>query len=276
MSRSIQSAANNLKQSKLLQNAAPKIKQILDAHTPYMQILPQEIKDMLPPSNTNQKASILIPIIHVVDAEHSDDDLGSSVSSSNRQRSKKNIPSILFTTRAKHLKQHASQISFPGGHVDQEDGNCVIRAAIRETREELSPPPSSSYSTSNNQDKDFIGYDFENYIEILGRTDNIPSMKLTPVTPIVGMFQHEFTKDQIQTLFPGNESEVEHVFTVPIEDLIRIEKRESLNRLGMSAAYYHTKHGKIWGLTAVVLEPILKYVLKPVFLDNAVNTQGKL
>ena len=251
MSRNIQTAATKLKQSKLFKEAAPKIKKILDAHKPYMQILPQEIKDMLPPSKTTQKASILIPIIHVVDTqdEHSQ------------------IPSILFTTRAKHLKQHASQISFPGGHVDEEDGNCVIRAAIRETREELSPPP-------NKVDIEY-GYDFENDVEILGRTGTIPSMKLIPVTPIVGMFQHEFTKKDVETLFPGNESEVEHVFTVPIDELIQMEERESLNRLGMTAAYYNTKHGKIWGLTAVVLEPILKYVLKPVFLDTVVDTKGE-
>ncbi|GFH43833.1 hypothetical protein CTEN210_00306 [Chaetoceros tenuissimus] len=256
MSRSIQTAANKLKQSKLLKNAAPKIKQILDAHKPYMQILPQEIKDMLPPSKTTQKASILIPIIHVVDTQ---------------DENSAQIPSILFTTRAKHLKQHASQISFPGGHVDEEDGNCLIRAAIRETREELSPPP----NTLKNESIEY-GYDFENNVEILGRTGTIPSMKLIPVTPIVGMFQHEFTKEQIQKFFPGNESEVEHVFTVPIDELIRMEERESLNRLGMTAAYYNTKHGKIWGLTAVVLEPILKYVLKPVFLDTVEDMKGKL
>ena len=201
-----------------------------------MQILPQEIKDLMPPSLTNKKASILVSIIHVADEESS--------------------PSILFTTRSGSLKAHANQISFPGGHVDEEDGNCVLRAALRETREEL--------TSADNPNR----YDFENGIEVLGRTENIPSMRNIPVTPVVAMFKEQFTTKQIEYLFPGNASEVSNVFTVPIDELLRIEKEEPLKRLGMKAPFYETEHGKIWGLTAVVLQPILKYILKPIFLEE--------
>ena len=231
-------AMNSLKRSNLLDEAGPKVKQLLNAYKPYMQILPQEIKDLTPPPLTDKKASILVPIIHV--AEESS-------------------PSILFTTRSSNLKSHANQISFPGGHVDEEDGNCVIRAALRETREELSPP-----THVHNLNR----YDFVNGIEVLGRTENIPSMRNIPVTPVVAMFKEKFTAKQIQDLFPGNESEVSNVFTVTMDELLKIEGEESLERLGMNAPFYETEHGRIWGLTAVVLQPILKYILKPVFLEE--------
>jgi 8-oxo-dGTP pyrophosphatase MutT (NUDIX family) len=216
---------NALKQSTILSEAGPKVRKLLEAHKPYMQIIPQEIKDLIPPSLSNKKASVLVPIIHVVD---------------------ESFPSILFTTRSGSLKAHANQISFPGGHVDEEDGNCIIRAALRETREEL--------TTAHNPHR----YDFDNGIIVLGRTENIPSMRNTPVTPVIAMFKEQFTKKQIEDLFPGNESEVSNVFTVPIDELSRIEKEESLQRLGMKAPFYETEHGKIWGLTAVVLQPILQ------------------
>jgi len=229
-------AMNTIKRSNLLAEAGPKIKRLLSAHKPYMQIIPQEIKDLLPLPFTDKKASILVPIVHVTE---------------------ESSPSILFTTRSSNLNSHANQISFPGGHVDEEDGNCVIRAALRETREELSPP-------AHHPER----YNFENGIEVLGRTENIPSMRNVPVTPVVAMFKEQFTVKQIEYLFPGNESEVSNVFTVPIDELLRIEGEESLERLSMSAPFYETKHGRIWGLTAVVLQPILKYILKPVFLEG--------
>ena len=45
-------------------------------------------------------------------------------------------PSILLTKRSRHLNEHASQMSFPGGKIDSED-NSIIDAALREAREEI-------------------------------------------------------------------------------------------------------------------------------------------
>ncbi|KAF5316525.1 hypothetical protein D9619_006381 [Psilocybe cf. subviscida] len=45
-------------------------------------------------------------------------------------------PGILLEVRAKSLRSHSGEISFPGGRVDETDGS-VLNAALRETYEEL-------------------------------------------------------------------------------------------------------------------------------------------
>ena len=45
-------------------------------------------------------------------------------------------PTLLLTMRAGHLRQHAGQISFPGGRIEASDDD-VLGAALRETREEI-------------------------------------------------------------------------------------------------------------------------------------------
>ena len=43
---------------------------------------------------------------------------------------------LLLTKRAQHLKDHAGEICFPGGSMEQTDGDH-LEAALRETREEV-------------------------------------------------------------------------------------------------------------------------------------------
>ena len=114
---------------------------------------------------------------------------------------------------------------------------------------------------------------------MLGTTDSIPSMKNSPVTPVVAYFKEEFTPTLIQKLLPGNVSEVSKVFTVSIDELVKIESEQPLERLGAGAKIngpiYETEHGKIWGLTAMILKPILDQVLKPVFLEQAEESEDE-
>ena len=46
-------------------------------------------------------------------------------------------PFIIMTEKAKNLKVHAGEISFPGGKWSEQD-NDLLETAIRETKEELS------------------------------------------------------------------------------------------------------------------------------------------
>jgi 8-oxo-dGTP pyrophosphatase MutT (NUDIX family) len=262
-----------LKKSKVMAQAGPKLIRILDQHSnhhgsthhpaSYMDILPLEIKQRIPSSpsrsqkTSSRRASVLVPLIHITD-----------LSPEQSSTSNNNIPSILFTRRSSHLRDHANQISFPGGHLEEGDGGCPIRAALRETREEL-----TWVDEDKNRGESFRlhnSYNFEEGLTVLGRTGDIPYMRNVPVTPVVGMFQEEFTVSQMTSFFPGNQTEVSSVFAVSVEELWRVESKEYLHRLGMDGPVYETKHGKIWGLTALILQPILHKVLKPVFSEDGV------
>jgi NTP pyrophosphohydrolases including oxidative damage repair enzymes len=255
-----------LKKSKVMAQAGPKVKRLLiDQHcfhsngithhptSLFMDIFPLEIRQRIPsPSRKSQisskRASVLVPLIHITDLS----------------QESSTIPSILFTKRSSHLRDHASQVSFPGGHLEERDEGCPIRAALRETREELTSTSSSLYDS----------YNFEEGVTMLGRTGDIPSMRNVPVTPVVGMFQEEFTMSQVEQFFPGNQTEVERIFAVPMDELWRVEGKEYLPRLGVNGPVYDTIHGKIWGLTALILHPILHRVLIPAFLDGGVGVNN--
>lgn len=230
----------SLQKSDLIRKALPDIRSNLSKHQP-LELLSRNVRDALPKMRTDRKASILIPIIHIKG---------------------KSIPSILFTTRSSKLKAHANQISFPGGHVDFVlDGDCVVKAAVRETQEEL----------SYNGIVDSMAYDFDKGLEIIGQTAPIPSIRHIPVTPVLAAFMDEFSERDVETLFPGNKDEVANVFTISIDELLRMEGEERLKRLGTKGPVYNSNHGKIWGLTAFVLKPYLDKILAPSFGTGEVS-----
>ena len=71
------------------------------------------------------------------------------------------IASILFSLRTMSLSTHKGQVSFPGGHI--EENESPVEAAIRETKEEIGSG---------------IGH-----IDILGICQTIPAITGTLVTP---------------------------------------------------------------------------------------------
>jgi len=256
--------------SNLLSESVPKLKSILSSYHPnHLPILPADIQAKLPRLRSNVKASIVIPLIQM--------------NNNNTE------PSIIFTKRSSNLKQHANEISFPGGHLDPEDGGCLINTAKRETREELIPTNylgentshlgsdgSTSSNDSNASSMDDPRYDFENNLVVIGQTQNVPSAKLVPVTPFLAYFRHQCTSDNIESLYPGNTSEVSQVFTLTISELLELEETMYLKRLGMEGPVYKSKYGDIWGLTALVLKPLLHEVLKPSFLTHDGHTKSLL
>ena len=50
-----------------------------------------------------------------------------------------NTPTVIFTRRSSKLRNHAGEISFPGGRVSNQDGS-IVDTAIRETFEEIGLP----------------------------------------------------------------------------------------------------------------------------------------
>jgi len=173
-----------------------------------------------------------------------------------------NEPAILFTLRSATLSSHAGQISFPGGHADcvgKEREDPVV-TATRETKEELLghdallPDPDAAY-------------DFDEDMEILGQTGPVPALTGNMVTPIIGALTLDIPSDDaIHHIFPGNPGEVDEVFAVSVAKLLEGETAEELKRLGAMGPVFplpNDKEKMIWGLTAIVLRPILHQVLKP-------------
>jgi 8-oxo-dGTP pyrophosphatase MutT (NUDIX family) len=174
-------------------------------------------------------------------------------------------PSILFTLRSAHVSTHKNEISFPGGHSEEEDAS-FIDTALRETREEL------------------LGtYDFDS-IDVLGVTGTVPSLTGSPVTPVIAVFTEDFDNEEhLQDIFqpPYSNStddnnsdnhdtrEVEVVFRRSLAHLMQHETSQPLERLGTVGPVFPGPEGKIWGLTAVILRPLLHAVIIPAFREDA-------
>lgn len=138
-------------------------------------------------------------------------------------------PSILLTKRTSHLKQHAGQVSFPGGRIDKEDAHPEA-AALREAQEEVGLDPSR--------------------VEVIGRMSDYVTGTGYRITPILGL------------LPPGLEyrpspHEVEFVFELPIEVVLDPEapQRQHREALGRSREFWVWPHPEhlIWGATAAIL-----------------------
>jgi 8-oxo-dGTP pyrophosphatase MutT (NUDIX family) len=112
----------------------------------YAGIDPRRLAALLPAATT--RAAVLVPVI----------DRGDELA-------------VLFTIRADDLKQHAGQISFPGGRVEPGDADATA-TALRETEEE-------------------IGLGRE-YVEILGRLPDHAVITGYRVTPVVGLVRAGF------------------------------------------------------------------------------------
>ena len=138
---------------------------------------------------------------------------------------------ILLTVRAEHLKNHAGEIAFPGGRVD--DGETIEAAARREMREE-------------------VGVDVHDDA-ILGLLDDAPTPARYMVTPVVAVF------DEPQG-FRLQASEVGEVFTASLKVLSETAPRAESRILEghRRTIYFYPYEGRmIWGFTGVVLKTLL-------------------
>lgn len=177
-----------------------------------------------------KRASILIPIIKIEDSYY-----------------------ILFEVRSKNLRTQPSEISFPGGKI--ENGETPMDAAIRETCEEL--------GTS------------EDNIEIISQLDLLITHMNLIIHPYLGILNNINHLDI-------NKDEVDHTFLVPITHLIENKPKYYKNKLEVipddkfpydiipnkenykfqessyPVLFYEYKDYVIWGLTARILENFLK------------------
>ncbi len=136
---------------------------------------------------------------------------------------------VLLTQRTDHLHDHAGQVSFPGGRVDEGDGDALA-AALRETEEEIGIAPDR--------------------VEIVGRLDDYVTGTGYLVTPFVGLLSPPIETE-------ADPFEVADIFEVPLEFILDRGNhgRKSLTWNGALRHFYAMEYGEryIWGATAGML-----------------------
>ncbi|CAJ0567941.1 unnamed protein product, partial [Mesorhabditis spiculigera] len=161
--------------------------------------------------------------------------------------------SVLFTKRSLLLKDHRGEICFPGGRVENDES--LEEAATRELEEEIGIRAS--------------------LIDIWGQMHSVPTRQNgRPVTPIVG----EIREDHLSSIKP-NHDEVDSVFTVPIDELVRSTEYTVFShnkvlytmpifRVRKYAVLAKTQDSRlvegrevrVWGLTSVMLHFFLLHM----------------
>lgn len=161
---------------------------------------------------------------------------------------------VLFEERAHSLRRQPGEICFPGGKVECSDANNFAVTAVRETCEELGLSPED--------------------ITLCGELDSLVTHMGPIIHPFVGML-----KDISKISF--NPSEVECVFTVPLQELLAMTPRRCSMELADHPGedfpfdlvpnrmrgwrkhkeyyvyFYECDNHVIWGLTARMLHAFL-------------------
>jgi 8-oxo-dGTP pyrophosphatase MutT (NUDIX family) len=136
---------------------------------------------------------------------------------------------VLLTLRTDHLRDHAGQVSFPGGRVEPDDDGPVA-TALRETEEEIGLARS--------------------LVEVVGELEVYETRTGFRITPIVGMVEPGFTL----TL---DAFEVAEAFEVPLAivlDPANFNRQSRMWRGARRTFYVLTFEDRlIWGATAGML-----------------------
>jgi 8-oxo-dGTP pyrophosphatase MutT (NUDIX family) len=146
---------------------------------------------------------------------------------------------VLLTERTAHLADHAGQISFPGGRVEQSDANAVA-TALRESEEEIGLPAS--------------------VVDVLGALPEYRTITGYRVTPVVALIERPFTL----RLDPF---EVSEAFEVPLAFLMNPAHHErriftfgDIARTFYAMPYQAGRRYFIWGATAAMLRNLYHFL----------------
>jgi 8-oxo-dGTP pyrophosphatase MutT (NUDIX family) len=171
---------------------------------------------------TPAAASVLVPLVERADGLH-----------------------LLLTRRTDHLRDHAGQISFPGGRVESHDADAVA-TALRETEEEVGLA--------------------RTHVDVIGTLPHYTTVTAFVVTPIVAIVRPPFSL-ALDTF------EVAEAFEVPLPFLMnpahhrrhRVEL-DGVMRQFLSMPWHgaggdgQTREYFIWGATAAMLRNLYGFL----------------
>ncbi len=170
---------------------------------------------MAPPNQKLIPAAVLVPLVDRVDGL-----------------------TVLLTQRTDHLRDHAGQVSFPGGRVEPNDPNHEA-TALREAEEEVGLP--------------------SDRVDLIGRLDLYVTRTGFEVVPVVGIVNPPFP-------IRPDPFEVAEVFEVPLQFLANPKNHQKHSRYykGARRSFYAMPYNGyyIWGATAGMLVN-LSQVLEP-------------
>ncbi len=170
-------------------------------------------EDVLPPSGRMRQAAVLVGLVPRAHGTQ-----------------------VLLTRRTEALREHAGQVSFPGGRIEPDDRDAAA-AAIRETGEEIAIPPA--------------------HIAPIGYLDPLLTISGFRVMPVAAWIAPDYVARP-------DPAEVADVFEVPLDYLLaqanrrhfdvdyRGRKRRILEYVN-GADGYAPPH-RIWGATAAILD----------------------
>jgi 8-oxo-dGTP pyrophosphatase MutT (NUDIX family) len=169
-----------------------------------------ELADVFETHSSRRPAAVLVPFVRRADAL-----------------------SVLFTRRNENLRQHAGQISFPGGGIEPGDADAIA-AALRETDEETGIAPA--------------------LVEPFGFLDCFDTVSGYCVTPVAGFVRDDYSV-RLQ------EDEVAEVFEVPLTFILEPAslRREHILWRGRERDIFafEWEGRRIWGVTAAILKNLL-------------------
>lgn len=144
---------------------------------------------------------------------------------------------VIFTKRARHLKHHPGQVSFPGGKYEPDDVD-LSDTALRETFEEVGIA----------RDK----------VTIFGQMPELVTVSQFTVTPFLA-----FVDANYQTQIDANE--VDEVFEVPANVLFDSKQLHSqkfrINNFSHRVFGMSYQQHFIWGMTAQIIDAMQKHIM---------------